>query len=816
MDYAIIAAGNGSRLHNEGCRWAKPLVKVGGERLIDRLIRIFIDNGARSIRVIINENMPEVKQYLEDKNIGVPLHIIYCTTANSLQSLVEILRRYPTDELCLSTIDSVFDEEEFARYVSQFEKQTTTEALLATTRYIDDEKPLWIATDAGGNIVRFANHKDRETTYISGGIYCLRHRCLKLAHKAAAAGLVQMRQYQQYLIDNHCRVKAYPMGKIVDIDHVADIAKAESLIANLRKSHRVLVLKRNPRYSPHSTRHDNDIINAVSNRLIAKGYTLSVKDEDELLHGCQRYNYVLSMARNPQVLDLLETWQQAGTVVINSPESCRNCHRSRLAELLSDEVPTPTTLIIPTHSPMPNIEWAKPGKYWIKRADFQTVEPNDVAMPRSTADANDILANYHSRGILHATLSRHIEGSWVKFYGVCDTNFFHYYYPQQDTHGHSIPHHHQAFDHDELKNMATTAAERTGLCAYGGDAIVDNKGGIYIIDLNDFPSYAPCRHRAAGAIARAFDRRVRVSHTDEDEHSFRRSLKSDDTEEPLDIKFYRPLGYRIAKAAEHRGITPNAITIVSIFLGVAAGLLFFPPSLGWNCLGMLLLVCANVLDSADGQLARLTNHHTRTGRILDGLAGDLWFITIYISICLRLQVGGYGWWIWLLGATAGACHILHAAMADYYRNVHLFFVKGNNGSEHDNSRDLDHEIQRMKADKEWLHMAALWFYRNYTWQQERLSPHMSRLTSELKKRYVSSVPPAIAGEFRRRNKPYLKYTNILQFNTRTLFLFACLIVGLPWLYFVFDLVVMNAVLVYLIRKEEGLANSLMSQIPSQP
>ena len=93
---------------------------------------------------------------------------------------------------------------------------------------------------------------------------------------------------------------------------------------------------------------------------------------------------------------------------------------------------------------------------------------------------------------------------------------------------------------------------------------------------------------------------------------------------------------------------------------------------------------------------------------------------------------------------------------------------------------------------------------------------MSRLTSELRKRYASCVPPAVAGEFRRQNKPYLKYTNILQFNTRTLFLFACLIINLPWLYFVFDLVVMNGVLVYLIRKEEALANSFMSQIPSQP
>ena len=41
MKFAIIAAGEGSRLAAEGIQEPKPLVKVGGECLIDRLIRIF-------------------------------------------------------------------------------------------------------------------------------------------------------------------------------------------------------------------------------------------------------------------------------------------------------------------------------------------------------------------------------------------------------------------------------------------------------------------------------------------------------------------------------------------------------------------------------------------------------------------------------------------------------------------------------------------------------------------------------------------------------------------------------------------------------
>lgn len=50
---------------------------------------------------------------------------------------------------------------------------------------------------------------------------------------------------------------------------------------------------------------------------------------------------------------------------------------------------------------------------------------------------------------------------------------------------------------------------------------------------------------------------------------------------------------------------------------------------------MLLLIWANSFDSADGQLARMTHNYSRIGRILDGMAGDIWFATIYVAICLR-------------------------------------------------------------------------------------------------------------------------------------------------------------------------------------
>ena len=114
------------------------------------------------------------------------------------------------------------------------------------------------------------------------------------------------------------------------------------------------------------------------------------------------------------------------------------------------------------------------------------------------------------------------------------------------------------------------------------------------------------------------------------------SLKSADTEEWVDLLFYRPIGYRWALFFHKLGITPNAVTIASIFLGVAAGVLFYYNDLRLNLIGMCLLIWANMYDSADGQLARMTGQKSEIGRMLDGLCGDLWFFSIYVAICLRL------------------------------------------------------------------------------------------------------------------------------------------------------------------------------------
>lgn len=300
--------------------------------------------------------------------------------------------------------------------------------------------------------------------------------------------------------------------------------------------------------------------------------------------------------------------------------------------------------------------------------------------------------------------------------------------------------------------------------------------------------------------------------------NYKKSLKSMDTEETIDLVFYRPIGYMWAVLAAKIGVTPNAITIASIFLGVAAGVLFYYPQLSVNIVGMLLLIWANSFDSADGQLARLTKQYSRIGRILDGVSGDLWFAAIYIAICLRVNTfepyfAEHSWLIWTMAVLAGLCHAKQAASADYYRQFHLYFVKGESGSELDSCAEIDQKYAELSWNSNFWSKLTMFFYRNYTANQEKLTPSMQRLRAMLHEHFGEDMPPvSFREDFRAKSKPLMKYTNWLSFNMRTIALFVTLFCGEPQWYFVFELTVLNLMLVYMVLRHERICKHFMAQL----
>lgn len=296
----------------------------------------------------------------------------------------------------------------------------------------------------------------------------------------------------------------------------------------------------------------------------------------------------------------------------------------------------------------------------------------------------------------------------------------------------------------------------------------------------------------------------------EDKKLYQASLKHPDVEEPIDLWFYRPMGFRLALLGRRFHWTPNQITVASIFLGIGCGLLCYPQQWWLNLLGILLLVLADICDSADGQLARLTRQYSPLGRILDGAAGDVWFIVIYFAIFFRL-FPVWGWWGLALGIVAGLSHRQQAALADYYRQIHLFMVRAASSSsqimcELSVADQEQQKLQSLSFRHQPIETLFQWFYVGYTRFQEGQTPHWQ----VLRRRLPDVLSPAFAEQFRQQSRPLMPMANALTFNCRAITLFLSLMLGMPWLYWVMEVTVFNGLYYYMNHKHEQICRQALA------
>jgi hypothetical protein len=287
------------------------------------------------------------------------------------------------------------------------------------------------------------------------------------------------------------------------------------------------------------------------------------------------------------------------------------------------------------------------------------------------------------------------------------------------------------------------------------------------------------------------------------------TYKAREVEGVLDLYFYRPIGFRLARLFAKLKMTPAAVTWLGGLLGVIAGHLYYYRDLRTNVIGMALHVCANALDNADGQLARLTHRENRDGRIIDSIADHLVFLSIYVHLTLRYLVAGSSPAICLLALAAGISHALQGAAADYYRNSYLYFVTDRAGTGSDSSSVLRSNYRELSWRTKPWNKLLLGLYLNFTLQQEILSPHLRRLRDTAGQLFHSEIPNWLRTRYRNFARPMFKWWSLLMTNTRMLMLFALLFIGQPIWYFWFELTLLNLLLVYLIVRQENMAKSLL-------
>lgn len=234
MHYGIIAAGEGSRLVQEGVALPKPLVDLDGRPMIQRLIDIFVSLEAESVSVIVNEQMTQVREFLlslQDR-LPVPLTIVVRSTPSSMHSFWELSRLMKgKGRFILTTVDTIFRRDDFAPYVEAFRNAPAhVQGMMAMTTFIDDEKPLYIDVDQDMRITAFADIRSNNEHYISGGIYGLGQEAIDVLAYCMDHGVSRMRNYQRALIERGLDIRGFDMGKIIDVDHAADIETARQFI----------------------------------------------------------------------------------------------------------------------------------------------------------------------------------------------------------------------------------------------------------------------------------------------------------------------------------------------------------------------------------------------------------------------------------------------------------------------------------------------------------------------------------------------------------------------------------------------------------
>jgi phosphatidylglycerophosphate synthase len=112
---------------------------------------------------------------------------------------------------------------------------------------------------------------------------------------------------------------------------------------------------------------------------------------------------------------------------------------------------------------------------------------------------------------------------------------------------------------------------------------------------------------------------------------------------PLDTAVHRRLSRPVTRVAVARGIAPNAITLASGTVGLAAAAAFAQGDGAAVVAGLLLYLAAVVLDHADGEVARLTLTESAMGEWLDITVDTLVHIALVLALgvaAVRVAGGG--------------------------------------------------------------------------------------------------------------------------------------------------------------------------------
>jgi hypothetical protein len=261
-------------------------------------------------------------------------------------------------------------------------------------------------------------------------------------------------------------------------------------------------IKRKEIYSPNHITNDSLILSKTVDVLKKLGHEVNIYDETYIEANDLEEKYIFSMAQGLNGILRLQKMEGNGAFILNAPTSALNSHRTSMVRMLMKaEIPFPKSIILDKNNMTEDyFSLFKAKKVWLKRGDVHAEHKEDVTLIYSKNELDTTLEEFSKRGIGKAVIQEHLPGDTIKFYGISGTNFLHWYYLNGNNH---VP-----FNENELKKLAFSSAEVLGLDIFGGDVIISPNGSISVIDINDWPSFAPVRDEAAEHIGQLIHKKA--------------------------------------------------------------------------------------------------------------------------------------------------------------------------------------------------------------------------------------------------------------------------------------------------------------------
>jgi len=277
--------------------------------------------------------------------------------------------------------------------------------------------------------------------------------------------------------------------------------------------------------------------------------------------------------------------------------------------------------------------------------------------------------------------------------------------------------------------------------------------------------------------------------------------KGDAVEEWIDLHFFRPAGMRVVRMLAPTRVSADQVTVASLIVGLLAGHLFLYQSPLLNLTGLTLFIVSDVLDSADGQLARTRGSSTRFGRILDGISDNARFVNLYAHLMIRLLLAHAMAPLGVVALTvaAGVSHSLQSGVADFIRQVYLYIAGGSG------ELDLPEDLPEQAATP--LGGLGLALYRSYVTRQAHWCARSTALVRILRR---TGRVAGLANEWAMEQAVTVRRGALIAQNVRFLLLALTACRGWPAGFLWLTLVPLNLALIWVLWSHERIAARLGS------